>query len=102
MKNSELIERLARRQPQLKAADTECAVRMIQNAISQALQEGNRVEIRGFGRFVLNHRRPKEGRNPRTGETVNVPAKYAPNFRPGKELRERVDAAHLSLFVIVR
>jgi integration host factor subunit beta len=92
MTRSELINRLAERYPQLTYKDMECATRTIFDAICQALTQGQRVEIRGFGSFSLNRRLPRIGRNPKSGDKVMVPAKYAPYFRPGKELREQVDA----------
>ena len=91
MRKSDLIERLADRYPQLVAQDAEYAVRMILDAMTQALLEGNRIEIRGFGSFDLNYRPPRVGRNPKSGEKVQVPEKYVPHFKAGKELRERVD-----------
>ena len=93
MTKSELIARLAERYPQLVAKDAEFAVKMILDAMTQALLEGNRIEIRGFGSFGLNYRPPRVGRNPKSGEKVLVPEKYVPHFKAGKELRERVDAA---------
>ena len=92
MTNSELIAQLAQRYPQLVAKDEEYAVKMILDAMTQALLEGNRIEIRGFGSFGLNYRPPRMGPNPRSGERVPVPAKYVPHFKAGRELRERVDA----------
>jgi integration host factor subunit beta len=88
---SELIARLAQRYPQLVAKDAEYAVKMILDAMTQALLAGNRIEIRGFGSFGLNYRPPRTGRNPKSGEKVQVPEKYVPHFKAGKELRERVD-----------
>jgi integration host factor subunit beta len=64
---------------------------MILEALSEALVKGDRIEIRGFGSFALNYRPPRVGRNPKTGEKVNVPEKWVPHFKAGKELRERVD-----------
>jgi integration host factor subunit beta len=92
MTKSELIARLAQRYPQLVAKDAEYAVKMILDAMTQALLSGNRIEIRGFGSFGLNYRPPRVGRNPKSGERVHVPEKYVPHFKAGKELRERVDA----------
>jgi integration host factor subunit beta len=91
MTKSELIARLAQRYPQLVAKDAEYAVKMILDAMTQALLEGNRIEIRGFGSFGLNYRPPRVGRNPKSGDKVHVPEKYVPHFKAGKELRERVD-----------
>jgi integration host factor subunit beta len=90
MTKSELIARLAQRYSQLVAKDAEYAVKMILDAMTHALLEGNRIEIRGFGSFGLNYRPPRVGRNPKSGEKVQVPEKYVPHFKAGKELRERV------------
>ncbi|MDR2244872.1 MAG: integration host factor subunit beta [Burkholderiales bacterium] len=90
MTKSELISRLAVQFPQL-AKDTEFAVKTILDAMVEALVRGERVEIRGFGSFGLNYRPSRLGRNPKTGEQVQVPEKYIPHFKAGKDLRERVD-----------
>ena len=92
MTKSELIDRLAAQFPQLVAKDAELAVKMILDAMAESLAKGERIEIRGFGSFGLNYRPPRVGRNPKSGEKVQVPAKYVPHFKAGKELRERVDA----------
>ncbi len=92
MTKSELIGRLAERYPQLVAKDAEFAVRTILDAMASTLADGHRIEIRGFGSFALSHRPPRVGRNPKSGERVEVPEKRVPHFKPGKELRERVDA----------
>jgi integration host factor subunit beta len=91
MTKSELIARLAERFPQLVAKDADFAVKMILDAMSDALVRGDRIEIRGFGSFALNYRPPRTGRNPKSGDKVSVPAKWVPHFKAGKELRERVD-----------
>ncbi|HOI52106.1 integration host factor subunit beta [Azonexus caeni] len=91
MTKSELIVRLAERFPQLVAKDADFAVKMILDAMSEALVRGDRIEIRGFGSFALNYRPPRVGRNPKSGDKVSVPAKWVPHFKAGKELRERVD-----------
>ncbi|MBL0284153.1 MAG: integration host factor subunit beta [Zoogloea sp.] len=91
MTKSELIARLAERFPQLVAKDAEFAVKMILDAMTDALSRGDRIEIRGFGSFALNYRPPRVGRNPKSGDKVQVPEKYVPHFKAGKELRERVD-----------
>lgn len=91
MTKSELIARLAARFPQLVAKDADYAVKMVLDAMSDALARGDRIEIRGFGSFSLNYRPPRVGRNPKSGEKVQVPEKYVPHFKAGKELRERVD-----------
>ena len=91
MTKSELIARLATRYPQLVAKDAEFAVKMILDAMTDSLVQGQRIEIRGFGSFGLNHRPARVGRNPKSGEKVLIPEKRVPHFKPGKELRERVD-----------
>jgi len=88
---SELIAQLSVRFPQLVLKDAEIAVKTILDAMSQTLCDSHRIEIRGFGSFSLNYRPPRQGRNPKTGDTVPVPAKYVPHFKAGKELRDRVD-----------
>jgi integration host factor subunit beta len=88
---SELITRLAERYPQLVVKDAEFAVRTILEAMASTLADGHRIEIRGFGSFALSHRPPRLGRNPKSGEQVQVPQKRVPHFKPGKELRLRVD-----------
>ena len=91
MTKSELIDRLCMRYPQLRSQDVEEAVKLIIEKVCQSLEKGDRVEIRGFGSFSLHYREARTGRNPKTGESVEVPAKSIPYFRAGKELRERVD-----------
>ena len=91
MTKSELIVRLAERFPQLVAKDADYAVKMILDAMTTSLARGDRIEIRGFGSFALNYRPPRTGRNPKSGDRVQVPEKYVPHFKAGKELRERVD-----------
>ena len=93
MTKSDLIAKLADRFPQLVAKDADFAVKMILDAMSEALVKGDRIEIRGFGSFSLNYRPPRVGRNPKSGEKVDVPEKWVPHFKAGKELRERVDNA---------
>ena len=93
MTKSDLIARLAERFPQLVAKDADFAVKMILDAMSDALAKGDRIEIRGFGSFSLNYRPPRVGRNPKSGDKVSVPEKWVPHFKAGKELRERVDSA---------
>ena len=93
MTKSDLIARLAERFPQLVAKDADYAVKMILDAMSEALAKGDRIEIRGFGSFSLNYRPPRVGRNPKSGDKVSVPEKWVPHFKAGKELRERVDSA---------
>ena len=91
MTKSELIEVLARKQPQLAYRDIELAVKTILEYMSTSLSSGERTEIRGFGSFSLHFRPARSGRNPKSGEPVSLPAKYVPHFKPGKELRERVN-----------
>ena len=91
MTKSELIASLSGRYPQLVAKDAEVVVKAILDAMITTLVKGQRIEIRGFGSFGINHRPPRTGRNPKTGEKVPVPEKFVPHFKAGKELRERVD-----------
>ncbi len=91
MTKSELIERIASRQPQLSQKDVELAVKTILEHMSQTLASGERIEIRGFGSFSLHYREPRQGRNPKTGDAVELTGKYVPHFKPGKEMRERVN-----------
>lgn len=91
MTKSELIAQLAERFPQLVAKDADYAVKTILDAMVDALARGDRIEIRGFGSFSLNYRPSRLGRNPKSGEKVEVPEKHVPHFKAGKELRERVD-----------
>jgi integration host factor subunit beta len=91
MTRSDLVEALADRFGQLAQRDAEFAVKAILEAMSDALVRGQRIEIRGFGSFTVNQRPPRMGRNPRSGESVAIPAKRVPHFKPGKALREEVD-----------
>ena len=91
MTKSELIETIAARQSQLSSKDVELAVKTVLEHMSQALSTGERIEIRGFGSFSLHYREPRKGRNPKTGDAVELTGKYVPHFKPGKELRERVN-----------
>lgn len=91
MTRSDLVEELAAHFGQLTQRDAEIAVKAILDAISDALVQGHRVEIRGFGSFSVNRRQPRLGRNPRSGESVLIPEKRVPHFKPGKALREAVD-----------
>ena len=93
MTRSDLVARLAERFSQLTQRDTEFAVKTMLDAMAHTLASGNRIEIRGFGSFGLNFRPPRVGRNPKTGEKVQVPRKFVPHFKAGKELRERVDSS---------
>ncbi len=91
MTKSELIDRLASHYPQLVYRDAEMAVKTLLETMGKSLESGERIEIRGFGSFGLNHRPARQGRNPKTGEKVEVAEKFVPHFKPGKELRDRVD-----------
>ncbi|MEQ8514446.1 MAG: integration host factor subunit beta [Chromatocurvus sp.] len=91
MTKSELIEAIAARQTQLSTKDVELAIKTILEHMSESLSSGGRIEIRGFGSFSLHYREPRRGRNPKTGDTVQLTGKYVPHFKPGKELRERVN-----------
>lgn len=92
MTRSELIEQMALRHKDLLTVDdVELAVKNIIDQMSIALAEGGRIEIRGFGSFSLHYRPPRMGRNPKTGESVSLIGKYAPHFKPGKRLRDRVN-----------
>jgi integration host factor subunit beta len=91
MTKSELIEQIAMRKPELSVKEVETAVRLILDDITDTLADGGRVEIRGFGSFSLHYREPRTGRNPKTGDPVELDGKYVPHFKPGKELREQVD-----------
>jgi len=97
MTKSELIEALAAKQSHLKADDVDLAVKTLLEQMSTALATGERIEIRGFGSFSLHFRPPRMGRNPKTGDSVALPGKYVPHFKPGKELRERVNEGNAGL-----
>ena len=94
MTKSELIERIAQKQTQLAYRDVELAVKTVLEHMAERLASGDRIEIRGFGSFSLHYRPGRVGRNPKTGAPVSLPAKHVPHFKPGKELRERVDEAY--------
>ncbi len=91
MTKSELIASLSTKQPQLEYRDVELAVKELIEHMSAALSAGERIEVRGFGSFSLHYRPPRVGRNPKTGDTVRVPDKHVPHFKPGKDLKERVN-----------
>jgi len=93
MTKSELIELMASKQPSLQLKDVESGVKELLEYMAQSLADGDRIEIRGFGSFSLHFRAPRTGRNPKTGESVELEGKYVPYFKPGKELRERVNAS---------
>ena len=92
MTKSELIERITSRHPQLSNKDIELAVKTILDTMSQALSQGDRIEIRGFGSFSLHFRSPRLGRNPKTGEDVAISARRVVTLRTGQKLKERVEA----------
>lgn len=91
MTRSDLVEELAARFAQLTHRDAELAVKTVLDAMGDALVKGHRIEIRGFGSFSINRRPPRVGRNPRSGETVQIPEKRVIHFKPGKALRQSVD-----------
>ena len=91
MTKSELIEVIAKKQRHLPAKDVELAVKHLLELMGNSLAAGERIEIRGFGSFSLHYRPPRMGRNPKTGEAVALSGKHVPHFKPGKELRERVN-----------
>ncbi len=91
MTKSELIELIASKQQHLAYKDVELSVKTLLEHMSEALASGERIEIRGFGSFSLHHRPPRIGRNPKTGDPVALPGKYVPHFKPGKQLRQRVN-----------
>ncbi len=91
MTKSELIERIGYKQPQLSVKDVELSVKKVLEHMSHAMAAGERIEIRGFGSFSLHYRAPRKGRNPKNGEAVQLAGKYVPHFKPGKEMRERVN-----------
>jgi len=91
MTKSELIEKLADKLRHLSVKDVEKSIKEILELMADSLSKGDRIEIRGFGSFSLHYRAPRVGRNPKTGESVKLSGKYVPHFKPGKELRERVN-----------
>ena len=94
MTKSELIERIAQKQNQLAYKDVELTVKSLIAQMTHSLSTGERIEIRGFGSFSLHYRPARVGRNPKTGESVSLPGKHVPHFKPGKELRERISNSH--------
>ena len=90
MTKAELVERVSE-QINLTKKQTEVIVNILFQSITEALSQGDKVELRGFGSFRIRHRNPREGRNPKTGDSVDIPAKKVPFFKAGKELREMVD-----------
>jgi integration host factor subunit beta len=94
MTKSELIERLTEKYHDLPPKEVELAIKEMLEQMAQSLSRGKRIEIRGFGSFSLHYRAPRVGRNPKTGQSVELTGKYVPHFKPGKELRERVNETH--------
>ncbi len=94
MVKSELVRVLNEKLPELRESDVELAVNCMLEQMIAALAIGERIEVRGFGSFSVRQRPPRLARNPKTGEAVNLPAKTAVHFKPGKEIRDRVDSAH--------
>ena len=92
MLKSELADKRNEKLTELQKTDVASALDCILGQMSDALAQGERIEIRGFGSFSLRHRRPRRARNPKTGETVNLPAKVATHFKPGQEMRDRVNS----------
>ncbi len=91
MTKSEIINIISRKQSHLSSKDIEESIKKLLDQMSDTLTSGERIEIRGFGSFSLHHRSARNGRNPKTGEKVFLTAKYVPHFKPGKELRERIN-----------
>lgn len=96
MLRSELVDKLHEENPHLTRRDMERVVSVIFESVIQTLEQGARVELRGFGAFSTRHRKARQGRNPRTGGSVFVPEKHVPFFRAGKELKARIDATRNS------
>lgn len=93
MTKSELIEKLAEQHANIPAKDVENAVKEVLEQMADSLASSDRIEIRGFGSFSLHYRAPRVGRNPKTGDKVELQGKHVPHFKPGKELRDRVNAS---------
>ena len=98
MTRSELIELMASQQNQLTTKDVELAVKLMIDNMAGSLTSGERIEIRGFGSFSLHYREARQGRNPKTGDAVELEGKYVPHFKPGKDLRERVNRSIKAVF----
>lgn len=94
MVKSELITNIANKQTTLSFKDIELGINHILECMSDNLGKGERIEIRGFGSFSLHHRPPRKAHNPKTGQRVYTVAKYTPHFKPGKDLRDRVNESH--------
>ena len=98
MTRSELIELMASQQNQLTTKDVELAVKLMIDHMAESLTSGERIEIRGFGSFSLHYREARQGRNPKTGDAVELEGNYVPHFKPGKDLRERVNRSIKAVF----
>lgn len=97
MVKSELIDRIAQKQPSLSPRDVELGVNYIIESMSESLSHGNRIEIRGFGSMSCHYRPPRKAHNPKTGERVYTEAKYTPHFKPGKDMRDRVNESEFPI-----
>lgn len=93
LSKSLLIEQLAAKRKDFALRDVESAVKIILDSMADTMADGRRVEVRGFGSFSLHYHKPRTGRNPKTGDPVELSGKYVPHFKPGKEMRERVNAS---------
>ncbi|CAL7964223.1 integration host factor subunit beta [Gammaproteobacteria bacterium] len=102
MVKSELITRIVGKFQQLPENDVELGINQILECMSDTLAKGNRIEVRGFGSFSLHHRPSRNAHNPRTGEKVVTMPKYAPHFKPGKQIRDRVNESRLKNIPIVQ
>lgn len=91
MNKSELIDKIAAKHYHLPLKTVESAVKLLLDQLTNSLEDGQRIEVRGFGSFSLHYRKPRQGRNPKTGESVALTGKFVPHFKPGKELRDRVN-----------
>ena len=94
MIRSELVNKLTEKNPELRQEEIDQVVEIFFGEVSNRLEEGGRVELRGFGAFSTREREAREGRNPRTGENVEVPAKRVPHFKPGKEMRQKLNQSN--------
>lgn len=97
MTKSELVELMMSKQKDLPPADVKEAINIVLDSMTESLSLGKRVEVRGFGSFCLRYRKGRIGRNPKTGEKVDLISKFVPHFKPGKALRKRVDLEQVSL-----
>jgi len=91
---SELIEKISAKIPQLGNKDVELSVKILIDKVIDSLATGDRTEVRGFGSFSVHYRKPRIGRNPKTGDSVSLPGKNAAHFKPGKVLRNKINNSH--------